>query len=286
VVSPRDTDRALLANRRPWTAPNLREPRFSQSLARGMAILTCFTAQRPIMGISDLAEELEMSRSTTHRYVCTLAALGYLEQSTSRKYRLGLRVTDLGITAMSATGLREHARPFLQELRQRTGYTSALAILDGAEIIYVERLLGAQRIRGRDELDLRPGSRLPAYCTAMGKVLLAHVPANGHRQVLADESLQKRGPNTITSKKALQHELDEVVAAGFAVNDEELAAELLAIAAPVRNGGGDIVAAVGLSANSCVIELSALVDALEPHLVPMADLVSARLGYRQTGERH
>jgi IclR family pca regulon transcriptional regulator len=86
--------------------PRLAEPRYSQSLERGLAILSCFTPKRPVLGIADIADELGMSRSTTHRYVITLLALGYLEQGASRKYRLGLRVTDLGMSALNSTGLR------------------------------------------------------------------------------------------------------------------------------------------------------------------------------------
>ena len=92
-----------------WSTPSLREPRFSQSLERGLAILSCFTPARPVLGIADIADHLGMSRSTTHRYVITLVALGYLEQGASRKYRLGLRVTDLGMSALLSTGLREHS---------------------------------------------------------------------------------------------------------------------------------------------------------------------------------
>src|SRR5580692_11704109 len=144
-----------------WSAPALREPRFSQSLARGLAILRCFTPERPVLGIADIADELGMSRSTTHRYVITLVALGYLEQGASRKYRLGLRVTDLGMSALSSTGLREHAPPYLEELRQRTSYTSSLAVLDGTEIVYVDRARSFRRGQARIDLDLQPGSRLP-----------------------------------------------------------------------------------------------------------------------------
>jgi DNA-binding IclR family transcriptional regulator len=80
--------------------PTLREPRYSQSLERGLAILGCFTPERPVLGISDIADELGMSRTTIHRYVITLVALGYLEQDASRKYRLGLRPTDIGMVAL------------------------------------------------------------------------------------------------------------------------------------------------------------------------------------------
>ncbi len=268
-----------------WSIPSLREPRYSQSLERGLAILSCFTPARPVLGIADIADELGMSRSTTHRYVITLVALGYLEQGASRKYRLGLRVTDLGMSALNSTGIREHARPFLEELRQRTSYTASLAVLDGAEILYVDRAPSFRRSRAVAGPSVQPGSRLPAHCTAMGKLLLANLPEPEQRQLVAEIKLAKRGPNTITSKRALRDELAEIAASSFAVNDQELAKDLIAIAAPVRNEAREVVAAAGLAANTAAISVEELVDALGPHLVSTADRISARLGYRRDDER-
>jgi IclR family pca regulon transcriptional regulator len=267
-----------------WSLPSLREPRYSQSLERGLAILGCFTPSRPMLGISDIADELGMGRSTTHRYVITLTALGYLEQGARRKYRLGLRVTDLGMSTLNATGLREHAHPYIEELRQRTSFTASLAVLDGAEIVYVDRARSFSRGHDQVDLGLHPGSRLPAYCTAMGKLLLANLPETEQRELITDMELTKHGPNTITSKKALQEELDAVLEEDFAVNDEELAAELFAIAAPVRNEAREVVAALNLAADASTISLEELVDALTPHLVSSADRISARLGYRRDDE--
>jgi IclR family transcriptional regulator, pca regulon regulatory protein len=269
-----------------WSIPSLREPRYSQSLERGLAILGCFTPKRPVLGIADIADELGMSRSTTHRYVITLVALGYLEQGASRKYRLGLRVTDLGMSALNSTGLREHAHPYLEELRQRTSYTTNLGVLDGGEVLYVDRVRSFRRGQSQIDLDLHTGSRLPAYCTAMGKLLLANLPDPQQRELIGEMKLTKRGPNTIVSKKALREELEDIAGAGFAVDDEELAAGLYAVAAPVRNEARDVVAAVNLVAHSSMISLEELVDALGPHLVSTADRVSARLGYRRDDEQN
>jgi IclR family pca regulon transcriptional regulator len=268
-----------------WSVPGLHEPRYSQSLERGLAILRCFTPERPVLGIADIADGLGMSRSTTHRYVITLVALGYLEQGTSRKYRLGLKVTDLGMAALNSTGLREHAHEYLEELRQRTSYTASLAVLDGADILYVDRVQSFRRGQSKIDLGLHPGSRLPAYCTATGKLLLANLPEDEQREILASMKLTKRGPNTITSKEALRGELDAVLDEEFAVNDEELAVGLYAIATPVRNDAREVVAALNLAADASMISLSELVDALTPHLISTADRISARLGYRRDDEQ-
>jgi IclR family pca regulon transcriptional regulator len=274
----------MVAEEPPWSAPSLREPRYSQSLERGLAILSCFTPEQPLLGIADIAELLGMSRSTTHRYVVTLVALGYLKQGASRKYRLGLRVTNLGMSALNSTGLREHAHPYLVELRERTSYTASLAVLDGSEIVYVDLARSLRRGRSEIALGLAPGSRLPAHCTAMGKLLLANLPEREQSELLASMKLPKRGPNTITSKTALRDKLDEIREESFAVNDEELAPDLYSIAAPVRNDAREVIAAVNLAADSSMIALGVLVDALSPHLISTADRISACVGYRRNDE--
>lgn len=117
----------------------------SQSLARGLSILSAFRSGRPILGVSDLSREVGLSRSTAHRYIATLAALGYLQQDQStRKYRLGPRVLDLGFSAINSMELREVAAPHLRQLSDETGYTVNMAILDGLDIVYVERSRSAR----------------------------------------------------------------------------------------------------------------------------------------------
>ncbi|HWY18230.1 MAG TPA: IclR family transcriptional regulator [Solirubrobacteraceae bacterium] len=268
----------------PWALPILRGPRYSQSLERGLAILGCFTPEHPVLGIADIADELGMSRSTTHRYVTTLLALGYLEQGRSRKYRLGLRVTDLGMSALNSTGLREHVHPFLEELRERTGYTIGLAVLDGPEILYVDRARSWRRTERDTDIGLYPGSRMPAYCTAMGKVLLAYLPDEVQRELIAQLRLERNTPSTITSKQGLRAELERISEDGYALNDQELRPGLQAIAVPVRDESREVVAAVGIAASPEAISLAELADALGPHLISTAARISSRLGYRRDDE--
>lgn len=266
-----------------WSIPSLRGPRYSQSLERGLAILSFFTPSRPVLGIAEIADELDMSRATAHRYAVTLLALGYLEQEASRKYRLGLRVTDLGMSALNSTGLRERAAPYLEELCQRTSYTVSLAVLDGPEVLYVDQARSIRR--GLTGEDARTGSRLPAHCTAMGKLLLATLPDAEQATLVAQIKLVKHGPNAITSKRALREALDEIRRTSFAVDDEELAAGLYAIAAPVRDDSRQVVAAVDLAVPSALIACGELVDALGPHLIAAGDRISARLGHRRPDEQ-
>jgi IclR family transcriptional regulator, pca regulon regulatory protein len=266
-----------------WSVPDLREPRYSQSLERGLAILGCFTPERPLLGIADIAAELGMSRSTTHRYAITLVAMGYLQQGPARKYRLALRVTDLGMAAMSAMGLREHAHGPLEELRDRTGFTVGLSVLDGPEIAIVDLLRTHRRVGRKYDTGLTIGARVPAYCTAAGKVLLAHLPEAERRESLALMKPVRHTVNTITGKRMLQEELEQVLESGIALGDQEFAQGIQAIAAPVRDESR-VVAAVSMSAHASLITLEELAAALGPHVISIADRVSARLGYRREDE--
>jgi IclR family pca regulon transcriptional regulator len=267
--------------------PTLTESRYSQSLERGLAILSCFTLERPICGISDIADDLGMSRSTTHRYMRTLVELGYLQQQTSsHKYHLTLGVTRLGMSAMSGTSLLEHAESYLVELRDRTGFAVTVGVLDGLEVLLVDRLRGTRRGQHLIDVGLERGARLPVYCTAIGKLLLAYLPESEQGTAMSEMDLIWRASNTIASKRELLAELRGILGGGLAVADEELAPGLYSIAAPVRSATGETVTAVGMDAHCSMIPLEELVDALGPHLVATADRISARLGYRRADERH
>jgi IclR family pca regulon transcriptional regulator len=257
--------------------PVLREPRYSESLGHGLAVLGCFTPQRSVLGIAEIADELGMSRSTTHRYVTTLVVLGFLEQGVSHKYRLGLRVTDLGMSVLNTTGLRGPSRPHLEELRERTSLTASLSVLDGYEILYVERARGFRRGQYKVDMNLRLGSRLPVYCTSMGKVLLAGLPEAELDDLIASMALRRRGPNSVRAKKALRLELGCVLEEGMAVEDEEVAPDLVSIACPVRGSDGGVVAAVNLAAHASMISLEDIVEQFLPYLSVAANSISAQL---------
>jgi IclR family pca regulon transcriptional regulator len=247
--------------------------------------MECYSPGRPVLGISDIADELGMSRPTTHRYLATLVALGYMEQDKSRRYRLSLRVTDLGMSALSGTGLREHAHSILEELRGRSKFTASLAALDGAEIVYVDRVASIQRGASENEgVVVGVGSRLPASCTAMGKILLGDLPRDERRELLSGVKLERRGPNAIMRKSALLAELQRVSEEDFATEDEECAQGRVAIAVPVRNESRAVVAAIDLSAHSSSLTVEQFADGLRPHLVATADRISARLGFRRDDE--
>jgi len=250
----------------------------SQSLERGLALLCAFTPDRPALGISELARELALTRSTTHRYVATLASLGFLDQDTStRKYRLGPRVLDLGFSVLGSLELREIAAPYLRRLTDATGHTSNLAIRDDTDVILIDRVRGRRGRYHHLEFTLHVGSRIPAYCSATGKVLLAYLPRPDLNQLLERIDLIQRGPRTVTGKKALLAELDQVRRTGIAVNDEELESALRSIAAPVRARSGEVVAAVNVSIPWSPATVSELVARLGPTVQAAAHEIAARV---------
>jgi IclR family pca regulon transcriptional regulator len=256
----------------------LSDPGFSQSLERGLAILSAFTPDRPALGISELARKLSLTRSTTHRYASTLATLGYLQQDdATRKYRLGPRVLDLGFSMLGSLDLREIAAPHLRRLADTTGHTSNLAIRDDTDVILIDRVRGRPGRYHHLEFTLHVGSRLPSYCSATGKALIAFLPRGDLDQLLDRIDLVQRGPRTLTSKTALLAELDNVRRTGLAVNDEELESALRSVAAPVRSRSGEVVAAVNIAIPWSPAAMTELVSQHGPALQDAARQIAARV---------
>src|SRR5580692_907327 len=242
-------------------------PGFSQSLERGLAILSAFSPDRPAIGISELARELGLTRSTTHRYVATLASLRYLEQEAStRRYRLGPRVLDLGFSVLGSLELREIAAPHLQQLTDATGHTSNLAIRDDTDVILIDRIRGRPGRYHHLEFTLHVGSRIPSYCSATGKALIAFLPQPDLNALLDRIEFLPRGPRSVSSRAALMTELGQVRRTGIAINDEELESGLRSIAAPIRSRAGAVVAAVNLAIPWSPVAMSELADQLGPVL--------------------
>jgi IclR family transcriptional regulator, pca regulon regulatory protein len=247
----------------------------SQSLERGLAILTAFTPDQPALGISELAQRLDLTRSTTHRYVATLARLGFLDQDdATRKYRLGIRVLDLGFSVLGALGLREIAGPHLQRLTAATGHTSNLAIRDDTDVILIDRIRGRPGRYHHLEFSLHVGSRIPSYCSATGKALLAFLPQPDLSELLDRIELLPRGPRTVTGRAALTAELSQTRRTGIAVNDEELESGLRSIAVPIKSRSCEVVAAINLSIPWSPVAMSELVDQFGPALAATGRQIS------------
>ena len=178
--------------------------------------------------------------------------------------------------------IREISVPHLQALSDATGFTVNLAILDGPDVVYIERCRTSRSGQRQIDLNLHVGSRLPAYCTGLGKALLAFLPEERFEEILDQADLVARGPNTITGRVALRAEMERVRTMGLAVNNEELAYGLRSIAAPIRSSSGEVVAALNLAVHRSMVSIDDLIERYGPSVKRTADTISEEIGHRST----
>jgi IclR family transcriptional regulator, KDG regulon repressor len=247
------------------------------SVANSIRLLTSFSGEENELGITTLATRLRLAKSTVHRLASTLASAGFLEQNAETgKYRLGVALFELGALVRRRMDVANEARPKLRELLERTGETVQLGIVDHYSVLYVYEMESRHAIR----MAAAVGGRAPLHCTAVGKVLLAFQPAEYVKQVI-ERGLSAQTPKTLTRREAVLTMLDEVRQRAHAIDDEESENGLRAIAAPVRNHTGAVIAALGLAAP--VQRMSKKVmQASVPSVIDTANAVSARLGYVQS----
>lgn len=250
------------------------DPKLSRSVEFGLAILECMSKDRPALGIADLADMVGISRSTTHRYATTLVVLGYLEQDPKRKYRLSSRAAEPGMSVIGALRLRVPARPILEELRDRTGHTTSMAVLDRTRALYVHRLFGHRAGQYAVDGDLGIGAPLPVHCTALGKALLASMPDEERSPLLESLSLTRRGPNAIVAKRKLAAELERISESGVAISDEELMAGLRSVAVPVAVPAGVPPMAIDVAYPSDACSVAELTSKIAPLLQRAARRIS------------
>ncbi|HTC58723.1 MAG TPA: helix-turn-helix domain-containing protein, partial [Solirubrobacteraceae bacterium] len=162
------------------------ESRYSRSLEIGLAIIGCFTAEKQILGIAELADLVRVSRSTAHRYAQTLVKLDCFEQDDKRRYRLARGITSAGVAFIDTLRLETPtAETILEDLREATGYTVSMGVLDGTRVLYTYRLFTHGRGQYEADLGLDVGASVPVYCTAIGKTLLASLSIPDRRDAIA-----------------------------------------------------------------------------------------------------
>lgn len=208
---------------------------------RVLGLLAAFDAEHPGLALTELARRSGLPLSTAHRLVGELAGWGALERGDDGRYRIGLRLWEIGALAPRSVGLREAALPFLTDLQEVTGENVQLAVLDGTEVVYVERLSGRRAVN----VITRVGGRLPLHATGVGLVLLAHAPPELQERVLA-APLRRYTERTIATPAQLRRVLADVRRDGVAVSDRQIELVALSVAAPVRGPGGDVVAALSV----------------------------------------
>lgn len=223
-----------------------------QSLAKAFRVLEAFSADRSAMTIAEVARAAAMDNGTAFRFLNTLVQLGYLSKDAeTKRFRLTLKVLDLGFRAIARSDLRALARPLLRDLVGRSIEAASVAVSDGAEIVYIERV---QAGLARLGVDVRIGSRAPAYSTAVGQAILAHLPRSRQVALLEAAPRRKLTATTLTSLDALLQRLDLVKARGYALSDQENVTGLRVLAAPILDSDGLPIA--GLSVASVAFTTS------------------------------
>lgn len=227
------------------------------------------------LGIRELATALNLRKSTVHRILQTLFAAGFLRQDEATEhYTLGPKILEISARFQTGLKFRRLARPHLEALRARSGETVFLSVLDGLDAVLIDIVNSAQPLRMVSEL----GTREPAHCTALGKVLLAGLTEEQLEALLHKHKLHKFTEHTLTSVTELKKELERVRAAGYAVDDQEFLNGVRCVSAPIKDSHGTTVAGISVSGPSFRIDsvrLSMLADAVQAAAIS----VSEELGF-------
>jgi IclR family transcriptional regulator, pca regulon regulatory protein len=255
----------------PDTARN-RSSDYVQSLERGLAVIRAFDAEHPELGLSDVARATGLPRAAARRFLLTLVELGYVRSYRGR-FSLRPRVLELGYAFLSGLGLPEVAQPHMEALVARVNESCSASVLDDTEVVYVVRV-PTRRIMS---ITLAVGTRLPAYATSMGRVLLAALPEAELDERLARTTFEPLTAKTVTDVDALRAQLDHARARGWAAVDQELEEGVRSAAAPVRDASGAVVAALNVSAHASRTSMQQLRREILPLLLETAAAIEAEL---------
>lgn len=243
------------------------------SVANAARMLKQFSSNERDLGVTELAQRLGLGKSTVHRLLTTLTEQRFIEQDpVSGRYRLGIAAFELGAAASSPTDLHQAVLMPMSVLRVRTGETVQTAVLDGRQVVYVERLESPHTLR----LFLEVGTRNHAHCTGSGKCLLAYLDERQLDLILEGWRLPKKTPHTITDPVRLRAQLKEIRARGWADNLHESEVGVISVAAPIRNPSNQVIASLSVAGPA---------ERLEPHLdqVRTAVVEAAATASRRVG---
>lgn len=246
----------------PPEAASAGDPNFMTSLERGLAVLQAFSQERRVLTTSQISQRTGIPRAAVRRCLYTLAKLGFVTEEDNRLFSLRPRVLKLGHAYIATTPLAHAAQPVLRHISTTLNESSSVAILDGDEILYIARA-STSRIMS---IDLHIGSRLPAYCTSMGRVLLAHFSDEALDAYLDRTKLIQYTPRTIVSREGLRSTLASVRENGYALVDQELEIGLRSIAVPIPGANRQVTAALNVGVQAARISIAEMESRILPVL--------------------
>lgn len=248
------------------------------TINHALEIMESFTVGEPELGVTELSSRLGLSKNNVFRLLATLESKGYIEQNhETEDYRLGPRILEIGQVYLNRLGLLKIAHPLLEELVRACDEAAYVAVLRGGDVVYLDLVQTSHPLR----LQSRVGSRLPAYCTAVGKAQLAYESRDRIESMLSKKKLARFTANTITNKQDLIKHLREVAESGVALDLEEWENDVRCVGVPIRDYTGRVIAGTCISAPA--IRMSK--DRIEKEIVPLVretgKKISQRLGYAE-----
>jgi len=250
----------------------LTDPSFMTSLARGLAVIRAFADSRRSLTIAQISQKTGIPRAAVRRCLHTLSQLGYADADVNN-FSLRPKILTLGYSYLSSTPLTVSSQPYLNNISRTLGESCSLAVLDDSEVLYVARS-AASRVMS---VALNTGSRLPAYCTSLGRAMLAHLPEDQLKAYFGKVKLRAMTDKTVVSQKRLREILAGVRDDGYALIDEELEVGLRSIAVPVRGAGGNVVAALNVGVQATRVSRRQMEEQFLPVLKRGAEELSILL---------
>jgi DNA-binding IclR family transcriptional regulator len=253
------------------------DPYQLQSLDRAVQVLELLADSEGPLGLADVCERMDLHKSTAHRALMVLERTGLIERTPENRFRLGLKLYELGSRAVEQIDLRARVHPWFRRLSAQVGETVHLGVLQRTCVVYLDKVEPNNR---RVWLDSRIGASNPVYCTAMGKAILAFLPPEEAAAIIARIRFVRYTPRTLCTAEALQRSLERVRRRGYAIDDEEVECGVRCIGAPILNDSGRPVAAVSVSGPSSRITQQS-VPGIAERLLRCCREISASLGTRE-----
>jgi len=244
------------------------------SLEKGIKVLELL-AEHKGLTVSQTAAHIDINRASAHRYLATLRDLGYVEQNDDNSYQLTIRIMEMATKVLDRFDIRHEARRFMQMLSKEFKETVNLGYWDGKDILHLDKIDSTEILR----MDAPYWSMTPAYCTALGKAILAYLPEHELNEYLSTVRFTPYSPKTIVSKKKLREELKTITERGYAIDDEELAIGLRCLAAPVFDHSGNARYAMSVSAPTIRMTMER-VELVQVSVREVCRQLSQKLGYR------
>ncbi|WP_102275059.1 IclR family transcriptional regulator [Cytobacillus massiliigabonensis] len=246
-----------------------------KSVSRALDIIKLVSMKKGGLGVTEIANQMDINKSSVYRILSTLVQYGYVEQDKdTERYKLGYQFLEVSSKLLDSLDLRTEAKPFLLELEKETNEVIHLVVYDQGEVVYIEKLDGNEALRMHSKV----GKRAPMHCTSVGKAILAHLPVDIVQEILERKGLPVHTDKTITDINVFIKELAEVKNKGFALDLQENEYGITCIAVPIFDHLGKVAAAVSISGPTIRMTDERILE-LQPRMIEIGKNISSRLGF-------